>query len=82
MSETTKVIGVHTEAKRKDVFHTDKQCSFLTGEVRPLTDHEIEYHDLDECSQCSDDGEWRDDNEQDKSYYNALVEQAAINERE
>lgn len=69
-----KYIGAHSRTEKKEVYHTDKDCSMIKGPARPLTDNEVEYHNLTECSECDDDNSWRGQQTQDKSHYRKAVE--------
>jgi hypothetical protein len=68
-----KLIGVSTDAKHKEVYHTDRSCPYLSSNNRPVAEHEIDYHDLRECNHCSEDVSWRSNEDRDMSYYEAAV---------
>jgi len=77
----SKYIHSDSQNSKLNVYHTDRNCQTLKGVVRPATDSEIEYHDLELCEWCDPDVE--DPNaqyEQDHSYQEALKEAAKDNE--
>lgn len=74
---------VHTDRKnsKKNVYHTDRDCTRLKGNGRPVTEAEVEYHELRLCQWCDPEIEHPNAQyEQDFSYQKALKEAAKDNE--
>jgi len=70
---------VHTDRKntKKNVYHSSRECKRLKGNGRPVTEAEIEYHELRLCQWCDPDVEHPNaQREQDYSYQKALKEAA------
>jgi predicted secreted Zn-dependent protease len=77
----TKYIHAESANNKLTVFHTDKDCQTLKGRVRPVTESEIEYHELTLCQWCDPETESPNAQyEQDFSYQEALKEAAENNE--
>jgi hypothetical protein len=74
----TKWIRSNTSNTNKSCYHTDPDCEHL-DEKRPVSEIEIEYHNLRECAFCDSDKDPRPNEEVDRSHYRALQE-AAENE--
>jgi hypothetical protein len=70
---------VHTDRKnsKKNVYHIDRNCTRLKGTGRPVSDSEIEYHNLRLCQWCDPDVDHPNaQHNQDYSYQEALKEAA------
>ena len=72
---TEKYIRSNTSNTNKVCYHTDPECCQLENS-RPVSEQEIEYHDLRECAFCSSEKDPRPNEEVDRSYYRALQEAA------
>jgi len=73
---TKYVIGGRSNSRR-NVYHTQTDCQTITkSEVRPVSENEIAYFELDLCEHCDPDKTPNDNGEQDRSYLKALQREA------
>lgn len=73
----TKYIRANSRNSKKTVYHTNKDCNRVTGDVRIVDQSEIDFHELTLCTWC--DPTVEDPNaqyEQDFSYQEALKDAA------
>ena len=77
----TKYIHVDSNNSRKTVYHTDENCTRLKPGYRPVTESEIEYHNLRLCEWCDPEITHPGANtDQDHGFQEALKEAAKNNE--
>lgn len=69
---TEKFISGNGKHSSKQVYHSSRDCTYLRDTVRPVTDHEIEFHELELCGWCDDPADAANDGGQDWGYQQAL----------